>query len=279
MTARTIRLQSTQRRQSCDLNAWGDGIVAGFLYYVPSGTSAATEADLAAIGLGEILVAGTAHCPVTGGPDGGAGVVLAGESDGKQRVGYYPDRQTWRQAPGQSWWLGYVTDDKPTPADLQRADAVGGYVVTLEDGNGWTVPVARSMRGNGTLPAQLDLSSDGKLMRRPLARFEALCAGAERVWTYFNCVRDVLSGGGDVTESQDLESQTEQLWPVAIDALGVNYRVGVIEVVALGLLTDQNVVQVWQALIDLITLTEVDADMADAQKKTEPASTPDGSGS
>ena len=101
---------------------------------------------------------GPAPCKVRDGPDG-QGVIYA---DNKvQRVGYYPDEQTWKKIPQTSWWVGMSS--KPIPSDLARKDQIAGDEV-----EGWHIPIARSfiaqdgeIRWLNKLPSYSDLDDEG----------------------------------------------------------------------------------------------------------------------
>ena len=75
--------------------------MAGFLYYSPNPAITSLE-TIRAAGFGYAFDAQPTAAPLLGaGPDGNAGVILA---DSRRvppaQVGYYRDKQAWRQIPG-----------------------------------------------------------------------------------------------------------------------------------------------------------------------------------
>ncbi len=70
----------------------------------------------------------------SGGPDGQPGLlVLPHSSPDESRnplPGYHPQTQTWQQLPGSDCWIGWQTDNPPTPLDLKH--------VMVPSADGWT---------------------------------------------------------------------------------------------------------------------------------------------
>jgi len=160
--------------------------VAGFLYYLPGYTDAGLE-EIKTVKLGYAFGRRCTCLPVVKGPDGLAGVVVADESRlGEQRIGYYPEVQTWRRvpqaatplatplnpplvrgeagvkvasgdpagpglkvAPGDPGpWVGFYSECPPMPDDLARERMLEGHRVTLGDENDWLIPIARGCQND-----------------------------------------------------------------------------------------------------------------------------------
>lgn len=188
------------------------------------------------------------------GPHGEAGVVLAAQSD---RIGYYPDRQTWRRMPpiaGQPCVsVGFWNDARPTPESLRVEQPLRGSAVRLRDGNDWIVPLARAWsddaRGGAycALPGTLTLDDAGEWQRGGIeSRYAQLWDLATQYW--------------DSLWSAPLEGQTVRFdFPrahdAAVEALGANYRISRGEVALLGLFDDQWLcaTAILQALVDYDT--------------------------
>ena len=252
-----------------------------FLYFLPGEPKPPDRERIAAAGLEYAfddlaeMVAGTISG--NGGPDGQAGVVIvAKRTDG--RVGYYPDAQTWRKIPGSDAWIGYVTDDRPKPADLLRSKVIDGHEVELGDGHRWLVPIAsQATEENGeytgnvcALTVGLTRDTDGRWVRGEVApKYRSLWNLAEPCW-------DALVRGVEGALRDSLPAQGE----AAVAVLSGNYRLSDTEVDLLGLLDDQNVTEILLALVDWPTVTELlkkTADTAAATSSTDagpPDSTP-----
>ena len=249
------------------------------LYFLPN-LAAVRAADLDAAGLGGVF----RGCPFTGrgttaGPGGMPGQVVVAEPENplarKPAIGYFPDKQTWQQAPARQslgdggWWIGWETASPPTPADLQRREAVGGYAVRLEDGNDWLVPVARRFPSGTMLPERLALGPAGEWVSAVIPRFAKFAEQAERVWVEFQR----QAGVPEAATAEPLSVADEI--DIAVEALGINYRIGRVEASVLGLLTTTNKTAILESLIDWPTLIAVGEQL----KKKEYAGTPDGSNS
>lgn len=208
--------------------------MGAFLYYIPK-RQAADADTIAAAGLAYAITPSIAHRGTSGGPDGAAGVIVA-QGDAKG-VGYFADAQTWLQAPGSEFWIGYTTDDPPGPDDLARAKQIAGHEVELGDEKRWLVPVARALDGTSPLPRRL--AFDGKQWAPGdiLARYTDLFGEACRVW-------ELIAGASDeeVTISDECG--------IAVMALAVNYRLGPVEISMLGLFDTQTEAEVLKALVD-----------------------------
>ena len=214
--------------------------MAGFLYYVP-GADVVTKADLPADLAAVIGKAAIESRGVTSGPDGNPGAVFLVPRGNS--IGYYPDKQTWHKCTDDRW-VGWVTEDPPRPADLEREEVIGGHEVEL-GGELYMIPVARSIVSGTSLPEALVLGPNGELVREALPQFAQISAAAERVWTEFQREADA---------DDDAGISDRDAWQIAVDALALNYRLGIHEVSALRLLTTTTTPEVLGALVDLPAL-------------------------
>ena len=246
--------------------------VAGLIYFV-AGQQAAKPA-IEAAGLGYAF---DGFQPTAGetsrGPDGTPGVLM---TVGSAKLGWFEHGQTWMKDHGGRFWAGFYTDDRPTPADLQRPSLIGGYRVRLEDGNEWLVPIARQFPEGSQLPRTLLLGPDGKLVAEIRAEYIALWKSACRVWQSI--------AGQQPTAKNEIHTDLEEAtcWRIAIEALAVNYRLGVTEANLLRLIGSQTLPQIMMLLIDWPTYqaaTAVPVDDAARSKKNEtPAGSNTGNG-
>jgi len=143
------------------------------------------------------------------------------------------------------------------PEHVQRERQVDGHPVELGDGNTWTIPVASMLTGNCRLPRRRTLgdgNGTGKGWKIDPA-YEELCEMADQVF------RARL--GEDVPDMDD-----DFLDCLFTAALAVNYDLTEDEAIAAGLLTDQALRDVVDALLDWQTVEALVAAQAEAEKKT-----------
>ena len=251
--------------------------MAGFLYFLP-GLHGATQADLARVGLAGVFAADApAVRGCDRGPDGLQGVVVAVPgieqlAGTPARHGYFPDEQTWRNLG--EYWLGWETAAPPRPADLRRPEMLAGYLIKLDDGSHWLCPVARSMPRGSILPRRMSLGPNGEIVWQALPRYAAFCAMAERAWLDYRRANGWLD-----PNDQIVTLTSDDARDIAVACLAMNYRVGAAEVAALEILTEQNMLAVLDAMIDVPALREVALRAAEQQKKNSPATIPAGSSS
>jgi len=242
--------------------------MAGFLYFIPQGASPADRGGLS-YALGKSLE--SRKC--LAGPDKNAGTMLADPARvPADLVGYYPERQTWRQIPGSTCWVGFTNDKPPTPTDLARAEQLRGHMVTLSDGNEWLIPVARALReteggeiinGGCVLPTMVDVNASGEWVVGVVHPKHAKLWDAACAWlpALTGAVEDAGQFTFDMADALD----------AALVALGTNYAVGKIEAAMLGLFDDQRVFGVLGAVIDLPTFAAWHKKKAAQQSQAAPA--------
>lgn len=199
-----------------------------FFYYLPKNVK--TEA---------LPVEPTTRREVITGPDGGAGYVVA---DHDKHVGYYPKKQQWRQGQNKNYWLGF--DGPVDPKDLQKKELIDGHYITLNDGNQWLIPVARSFPTGTRLPQVLLLGPNGELISESLPAYASFSQEMERVWDVFT----------DPDNNEALSM--EEAWKIAVNALSINYHIQGEEVSFLKILTTNNVTDILKAVVDIPTLLE-----------------------
>jgi len=253
MTGRTRHWWLTQRARLRDEKTGGYTV---FQYYIPGASKGLTRTELDAIDLGYMLDDGETHAQhveVIKGPDGKKGAVIASHSPTPEgRIGYYPDEQEWRQAPGRSWWVGMWTAEKPTPDTLRRKSQLDGHFVLLGDERQWLCPVARALHegDDGQLhainpvPKALDLDADGNwTVSGDAGRYAHLWPLAKK-WL------DAINGGTEDPVDGVWTWDWEDTADTAVTCLQANYRIGKLESVMLGLLDGATTTQVVQTLVD-----------------------------
>jgi hypothetical protein len=228
-----------------------------FFYFIP-GATAVTPAVAAAAGLGHAITAGQALAvrECLAGPDGTRGAVAAaGNRTDDARVGYFPREQTWRKMPGGQTWLGWYTAELPSPADLARAEQLGGHWVKLLDGQSWLVPVARSyaeedgaLRWYHNVPQVLALDENGQWSRA------GVVARYARLWDLACRWDEVRAAAADEADSEGRATITFQdLVGGAVEVLAANYAIGPAEAAALEILSEPVCVAILDAVVDLPT--------------------------
>jgi len=248
--------------------------MAGFLYFVP-GLHGLNKDDLVRLGLAEVFAGVAPTCrECTPGPDGGPGVVLAAPPNEyaggiMPAVGFHRSTQTWHKAG--SYWLGIETENPPRPADLQRPETIDGYRLRLEDGRDWLIPVARHFEKGSVMPRRLCLGPEGEVIFEALPRYARFCTNVELIWRDCRRLFRMLSEG-----EEPLTLTDKQVLDFAVEALGVNYRVAIPEAALLQILTTQNMNLILNLVVDLPAYLAVQKDTAEAVKKNDPSSTPDG---
>ncbi len=237
--------------------------MARFIYFLPIDRGAPDPADFVAAGLAYALngdKGGPTGTQTTKGPGNVSGILCAVNGPGDPPPMYHPDRQTWRQGPGAKFWIGLDNDAKPGPDDLARPRIISGEHVKLRDGNEWTVPICFSFLRGMTLPRTLVLGEDCQTWKlATLPEFLKLCKDAEMVWEAYRNP----DANGEITIG---EMQAPR---IAVDALAVNYRIGALEVSMLGLLSNVEMWDILEAMIDKPNLERVAMDYA--KKNATPA--------
>jgi hypothetical protein len=220
------------------------------------------------------------------GPDGQAGTVLYpvpthGELPGN--LGYFQEAQTWRACPDDTpdYWIGWLTDAPPLPADLERSQLVSGWYCTDPCGQRWIAPIVRSPRNpRGNLPYEVTFE-------RVNRQLKPVCSVAGRhrpLWDDTGTLWDWALNRGQPNQEGLLilgEGFTADedvfLIDCACRGLGVNYRldlegIGVLAVLQPGWLGKNFVSLIVNALIDYRAKLLWD----EAQKKTGIRSDPGG---
>jgi hypothetical protein len=208
------------------------------LYYLPSRVfdgsvpGSLDRVGLEIRGLGHLEGAAPSFRPCrNGGPDGGGGLVVA-FGLAPELVGVFKDTQTWVCCDGGDVWVGWPSDQRPTPETLLRPGAIESpYGVTLADGHWWT------FTPTGALPlvAGFDATGEYAPQQRPQ---DAAHYGASE-WIY-----DWLDGGGAEVKMLDIVTR------LAV-CLGARYRVTLRECLALQLFSEEVLVDACMAALGI----------------------------
>ena len=213
--------------------------MAGFLYYIP-GQETPTEDRLRDVGLGYLLPAPYERRRTEAGPDGALGYLVAitpdAEGGESPETKYSPDAQEWRKCAGGKFWIGREKGTVASPLDLQRATLYNSYAPTLSDGNQWFGAVASS------LPSYWGLDDGDKRVRVLKPEFAEFSAKAETAFKH--CDVENMRFTDDWIFGEEASA-------LAIEALQLNYRMGVHEANLLQLPSDQDVVLILGVMLDL----------------------------
>lgn len=233
--------------------------MAGLLYYLPGAARSVMLPQIEAMGLGHVFDRFTPHSSVgvSRGPDSNNGAVLAvAATVPSEIVGYYPDRQTWKKAPGKSWWVGVDGNNPPKPEDLGRDEILPGHLVRLADQENWIVPIIRGLSDEGgklawsrEVPTVSRLNDDGVWIEgEMLPEFEHLWQVALDWFELANlrATDEINERFGNMGNGHDY----------AAEALDVNYRIGPAEASILRLFTPQIVAKILNAIADMPTYFE-----------------------
>jgi len=164
-----------------------------------------------------------------------------------------PDASAANAAP--AYYLGWRPDEPPTADELARPRPIPGRTVTLGDGGEWLTPVARSVDGRFGVDVTYGLDADGREAMTPVARHRRLWELASEAATAY------LDPDRGLGHAEALE--------LAIEALAANYRLGRPEILALGLLASDTVLEIVRIVTGI-----ADALDGDAKKNSTPGSGP-----
>lgn len=230
--------------------------MAGFKYFLADVTEAElVEGDrlrpevLARYGLERTLAdleKRDRDCALSGvaggkGPDGRGGLVLTprGPSGAYEAsLQYRPPAQGWLPAVAGNVWIGWETVAPPEPQDLARKTRYAGYDVRDESGGLWHIPVARTPQLRyGFLPQSYTFGAGGTPVGHLKAQARELWERAGQLWDVYASIfgREAIASGEATLPREIPEAWYGADWLLqqAVWILGVNYRVGPLEINAL----------------------------------------------
>ncbi len=158
---------------------------------------------------------------------------------GEQIMGY-DSGMHWTDYPEKRFGIGW--DVLPKPEELAREKQYEGHMVKLGDGNEWLVPVARYCNGQ-PMESTYRIGTDGELREEVSDRCRELYEFGCRFWDGLYGAAE--KGAGEFT--YEVKDQFE----MAARILGYNYDVTRWEVSALGLITDQTLRELMNAVVDV----------------------------
>lgn len=218
--------------------------MARFLIYVPQTKAANCRLDW----LGACDSYPTQH-----GPDGGPGLVWCrfdpARLDSNPRSNFYDaTTQRWQRIATADYWLGVDTASPVEPADIERPELLPSAEVVLADGAAWRIPIAQA------LPHVMQMDTDRRWRRKPQAPHETYVDRAR--WLFHVFMEQVAAELAETEATQPertlrLSLDHDIAIAHALEALALNYTLVPEIVSALGLLSDESVVRICQASVDL----------------------------
>lgn len=227
-----------------------------FYYYVP-GRKTVREADVAELQLGHAASGGPTFAATTRGPDGGAGVVFSWGAENLALAGHESVR--WTKHSTLELWAG--VRGVPSPTQFARKEQYDGHWVTFADGQRWLVPVARALSGASPLPKRVEWDGASWVAGDVLPRYRDLFSHAVRVW---DMVRATVEDGNSGEFTLDDQCM------IAALALAVNYRVGPLEITALGLFDSRAEGLAVLAMVDWPSVAQLKKSLASEELCSSP---------
>lgn len=252
--------------------------MAGFLYYFPQAAPVSTVEQVPDVELRTLLrETSVSAAQNNGGPDGKVGQMISvhpsrGVAGGEEAAtGYWPDRQTWTKVKEAGppikdekgkitgyedgptlYWIGREKASPPTPLDVQREKLIYGHPVKLADGKEWTIPVVGPYQTR--LPRTFAPAPGKRLTMVVREQYAAIFTESEK-WHA-------------LARTPNAEYDWHDAFSYAVGLLGVNYRVGFWEVLALGLIDTDNF---WRIASASFGTPDLAKSLVAVQKKTEAA--------
>lgn len=189
------------------------------------------------------------------GPDAGSGTLWYCHDEARKAswpvLEYRPTTQTWIKAPQGAWWLGWETDKRPTPDDLNRSvNTVAGFYARLNDGCRWVIP-------NGPmLPIDFSLGDDGQLVEVVKTAWRSTY---EKTVKAFDLATSLMDRDDpiDATNRDEIAAYCGEL-------LAINYRLTPAVATLLGLWDPESL---WRALLLSTDAVRINA-LIDSKKNT-----------
>lgn len=161
------------------------------------------------------------------------------------QVTYQTGTHAWRRVG--DYWVGIRQGYAPDDFARRLPDGTlpaSGYDVILGDGQRWRVPVALADAPNYAIPWRETLDDEGRLIREPDRRFERVCRAASILY-------DHMTGDGILAMPE------HDLRLACANALAVNYRLDLDDILLLGLLTSESYRVIVGAILDLPSMQEI----------------------
>lgn len=238
------------------------------MVYIPGGGG---RDDFQRLGLGPLLEPHIAVLPfeVPAGPDGGPGSLCVFDNpifpSDTPHV-YDAGSQTWMEAPPDPdgdlqlgrYWVGYVTIDPPSPAELQRSLFFPDESVRLEGNRVWYVPIA------DFLPHRVTRDRiTGREISMPKAEHAEFSDLA-------NATHELLLGDEFRRKLTENRIVIPNGFRLASLALIKNYRVNVDVIDLLALLDDRSIVEVALAVTGVSLIARVEEQKKNAGTQCRP---------
>jgi len=219
--------------------------MSGLLYFINTSSKTVTNKDLEGAGLSCFIDRVEDQRP-TSGLGGGIVFTVQGKYFADD-VGYYEDKQTWVEFDG--FQVCYQPLDNNN--QLLKDDFLNGHEVTLDDGNAWTIPLARKMpEGNSALPKKLREIREGEVVEVPIEKYLYLSKLADEAWAAFD--------ENPATKTKyDFEGEgISEVYKDCKTLIMSNYDLEWFDISAMGLISRVNSIAVLWALVDFLAVEE-----------------------
>lgn len=244
--------------------------MAGFLYYKPGmrKNDQVTLAEVNNWGLSYAFDSAPLSRDVKATREMGGqnGFVFADKSRmGGKTIALYPDEQQWRKIPGSECQVGCYLDDRPGPGDLERKLTIRGYPLEFLDGNDWTIPLIRQFNESAKnylksgLPVKLDVDDEGNVCDGDVIEVYRYLWDVTQ--PYADKYMDIADG------KQEVEIEPKHILRDAVSLVGVNYFIGLGEVLLLELFPRE--ITDLPLLVNLLSIDYPQLARWHEQKKTE----------
>lgn len=236
--------------------------MAGFLYFVPSDSTA-----LAVDELKKVEFPWPTHARLPGrrfgkGPGGKCGHMFrlptvneAGVSAG---IVFEEERQKWQFCKA-GYYIGWEIAHRPRPADLERVPHIRGHDVKLQDGCIWKTLPVRQANGDPGVPQVYGLDDKGEPTERVAQQYQYL-------WERCGTIFEAMSGG-------EVELSYPEALTIVGMAMGVQYFLSEVEIRAAEMCTTDDLIQLCEAICDMPTFARIgkviQREEEDAKKKLQ----------
>jgi hypothetical protein len=161
----------------------------------------------------------------------------------KDRIAYEPDKQKWIPSGEYAGvWAGMWLDDVPAAAELKRRRMVAGFTLRL-GGDEWVIPLAREITGGSRLPQVMRLGPAGSIIKETAGEYRGFEQRINQFWA-------ALAYELGLAEIEARRLNEKEMFCLACEAIGINYRIGADEAGLLELIETDNVEEILLNCVD-----------------------------
>ena len=190
------------------------------------------------------------------GPGNKPGCVIAYQTNAgaiPDRLGYFPDEIEWTRMLGCDSWIGIRKQSPPTENELRRNRVFKGYKTTLGNDQ-YDIAVIRRPDDSTGLPCSMRMDTAGNIVETVREQYREIWNNAADIVKWFTTGDEGFATFNKVSAMR-----------LAVAVLSLNYRFGMDEQNAMGLLDTENYLVVLSCAIDFPAIAEIQ----DAKKKND----------